>query len=505
MKKTKRAFASLAVVCTALIAASGCGAGFAINDYLDEADGYDKSLFFENTGMVQAADPSVITVGDTFYLYATNANSDEDCSYICGWSSKNLSDWQWLGAVFTPARDSWAADSLWAPEVVEKDGTFYMYYSGYSIEKQIHGIGLAVSESPAGPFHEIEGTFGGVTYSRTKMPFDFGYPAIDASPFIDDDGSVYLYFSKDQVDRESSVYGCRLESDMVTVAEGTLTGAPLVKVSQSWEGTENANRWNEAPFMMKRNGKYMLFYSANYYQHRTYAVGVAVSDNPLSGFTKADYNPVLEADPDWTFVSGTGHVSVFPSPDGSELYLAYHAHIDAANGGSERKICFDRLAFDGDKVIVCGPSVTPQPLPSGSGQYRNIAPLASVEAAGEGRERLTDGVINWKYDGVQAYEFYCEGKTKITLKWDSEVKIKAIMVYDSADYALSAEKVKVGLDGKKFTLKFNPANRYIDEYDFEVKIPGSAAIVEFAERGARELTLEFEGEVSLNEIVVLGK
>lgn len=505
MKKLKKILAVGAAVL--LLAVTGCGEAFSYNDYLDRDGGYDKALFFENLGTLQAADPSVITVGDTFWLYATNASANGDCSYIRAWKSKNLSDWECVGNVFVPARDAWAVNTLWAPEVVEKAGKYYMYYSGYSIPDGRMGIGLAVSDSPDGPFCEIEGTFGGKTYSRTEMPFDFGYATIDPSPFIDDDGSVYLYFARDQVDRESAIYGCKLGDDMVTVSE--LTQTPLTAPSQDWENPNEITRWNEAPFMLKRDGKYYLTYSANYYQNSAYAIGVAVSDDPLSGFVKADYNPVLEADPDWTFVSGTGHNSIFPSPDGTELWIAYHSHIDVENGGSERKINFDRLAFDDEgRMIVCGPSTTPQPLPSGCGEYRNIVSLAEISSTGteEGLSLLTDGIVNYKPDGVDVYEYASEGKTKITLTFGTARTVKAIMVYDSADFALSAEQVKVTIGACTIErLAFDPANRYTDEYGYDVKIPGSAAIAEFAEMSVTEITFEFSGKISLNEIVVLGK
>ena len=220
MKLFKKIITAVLSVCC-LVGATACGGGggdsssikmeanFEYNDYL--GTGYNKEMCYQNHGLVQAADPSVITVGDTFYMYATNANEEGDCSYIQGWQSKNLSDWTPMGNVFVPKRDSWAVHSLWAPEVIKKGDTYYMYYSGYNISTGKMGIGLATSSSPNGPFKEIEGTYGGKTYSHTKMPIDLGFKAIDASPFIDDDGKIYLYVSKDQVDRVSSVYACELE------------------------------------------------------------------------------------------------------------------------------------------------------------------------------------------------------------------------------------------------------------------------------------------------------
>lgn len=492
-------------VAAMVVTSTGCGKEVAQNNYLDAEAGYDKELFYQNLGTVQAADPQIITVGDTFYMYATNAVDTGNTNYICAWSSKNLTDWKLEGKAFIPARDAWAVSSLWAPEVIEVDGTYYMYYSGHNISTDKMGVGVAVSDSPTGPFHEIEGTFGDKTYSRTEQPIQPGFPIIDANPFIDEDGRIYLYVSRDQVDKESSVFGMELDKDMVTVLN--VTEKPLVNPSQEWENPTAGNTWNEAPFMFKRDGKYYLMYSANYYQNSTYSVGLAISDNPLSGFQKVDYNPILEANPDWTHISGTGHNCVFESPDGTELWMAYHSHIDTTNGGSERKINFDKITFDGEgRLLVNGPSITPQVLPSGISEYKNIAPEAKISATvKESVELLTDDIINYLFNDVEVYEYLSEGMNKITFSYEEAKKIKAIMVYDSADYLFAGKEASVDVGGHSFDLKFNPDYCYVDEYGFEMKIPGSAAILEFEELEAKEVTLTFKGDISLNEIVILGK
>lgn len=498
---------SVLLLCTAVMigTSAGCAKEVAQNDYLDTKAGYDKELFYQNLGTIQAADPSVITIGDTFYLYATNAEATENCNYICAWSSKNLTDWTLEGKVFIPDRDAWAVNTLWAPEVIEADGRYYMYYSGYNLSTSEMGIGVAVSDSPTGPFHEIEGTFGGKTYSKGEQPINLGFPTIDASPFIDDDGSVYLYVSQDQVENQSSVFACKLDKDMVTVL--SVTEKPLIEPSQEWENPTAGKTWNEAPFVFKKDGRYYLTYSANYYTNSNYSIGLAVSDNPLSGFQKVAYNPILEANPDWTYISGTGHNSFFQSPDGKELWIAYHSHIDTVNGGSERKINFDKVSFDGEgRLLVQGPSITPQVLPSGVSEYENIAAKATVSATkAEGTALLTDDIINYLYDDMGTYEYVSEGTNKITFSYEEAKSIKAIMVYDSADYRLAGREATVKAGGHSFELKFNPDYCYVDEYGFEMKMPGSAAILEFEEFEADEITFTFKGNVNLNEIVILGK
>lgn len=514
----KKRFLACTVAAALAFFAVGCSPDMQRMDYsegnnslgTDQSTGvismkYDKELFFSNLGTVQAADPSVITVGDTFYLYATNANSGLACNEIHAWSSKNLSDWTALGEAFVPARDAWAVNTLWAPEVIERAGKYYMYYSGYDLAKRRMCIGVAVASSPEGPFHELEGTFDGKTYSRKTCPFDFGFPVIDPSPFIDDDGSAYLYFSRDQYKKESSIFGCRLADDMVTVSDVTET--PLLRPSQDWENYATSPRWNEAPFMLKHGGKYYLTYSANYYQSSTYAVGVAVATSPLGNFIKADYNPILEAHPDWTFISGTGHNSFFPSPDGSEIFIAYHSHIDTVNGGSERKINFDRVSFDGDRIVVCGPSVTPQPLPSGCGAgYKNLAPTAAVSASvSEGKERLNDGIINFRTDTADDYEYASCGENTITFTFAKPVRVRAIMIYDSAEHALAADKCEVSVGGFEWDMNFDSAFKFTDQYGYDVKIPGSAAISQFVDVETTEVTVTLDGDVNIGEIVILAK
>ena len=123
----------------------------------------------------------------------------------------------------------------------------------------------------------------------------------------------------------------------------------------------------------------------------------------------------------------------------------------------------------------------------------------------ESVELLTDDIINYLFNDVEVYEYLSEGTNKITFSYEEAKKIKAIMVYDSADYLYAGKEASVKVGGHSFELKFNPDYCYVDEYGFEMKIPGSAAILEFEELEAKEVTLTFKGDISINEIVILGK
>lgn len=484
--------------------------GVEYENYLD--DRYDSDLFYKNHGNIIGADPSVITVGDEYYLYFTNADGKTDCTFIQAYKSKNLTDWEWLGRVFVPNRDAWAVSSLWAPEVIEKDGKFYMYYSGYDTHYHHMGIGVAVSDSPAGPFKEYAGTLeDGTVIDHRTSPFNYvlknyesDFKSIDPSVFIDDDGKIYLYLSKDQVKRESSIYGMELASDMVSIKSETIVG-PLLRAIQNWESNDATNKWNEAPFMIKNEGKYYLTYSANFYASSLYGIGCGVSDSPLGTFEKPAYNPILQAKEEWPFISGPGHCSFFPSADGKEMFMAYHSHLNVGDAGSIRKINFDRVAFDNGQLVVNGPSIAPQLLPSGSSEYTNINHMAEVSSSCGDVSILTDGIINVLYDRVDEREVYFSDKTTITFDFGKEVTIKAILVYDSADYQYSASEYQLEFSKDKVKhVGFNPSYKYIDEFGFEMKVPMTASIIQFTSIKTSEVTLTFEAGVSLSEIIIVG-
>ncbi|TVY05697.1 glycoside hydrolase family 43 protein [Paenibacillus cremeus] len=257
--------------------------------------------------------------------------------------------------------DSWGFRQFWAPEVVQRDGKFYMYYTARWKEKDSLRIGAAIADHPAGPFIDV--------YDRPM--FDFGYAAIDAHILFDDDGRMYMYYSRDCSENvangrfESHIYGLELADDMITVQ---VEGICLCQPDQEWEmkSLSRGQQWNEGPFVLKREGLYYLMYSANFFGGHDYSVGYATAKHPLGPFVKYEHNPVLVSDREE--ISGPGHHSVIASPDGTELFIVYHIHMDPALGGGNRQVCMDRMRFREDGSIeVLGPTLSSlQPVPSAS-------------------------------------------------------------------------------------------------------------------------------------------
>jgi GH43 family beta-xylosidase len=160
---------------------------------------------------------------------------------------------------------------------------------------------------------------------------------------------------------ESHLYVVELNLDLISLRSEPLL---LTRPEQEWELRSGPEWfWNEGPFVRKRNGKYYLMYSANFYAGRDYSVGYAVSESPTGPFVKAAHNPILFSTiPE---ISGPGHNSVTTSPDGAELFIVYHIHTDPQKPSGDRQVCIDRMGFREDGTIyVNGPTNTLQEFSS---------------------------------------------------------------------------------------------------------------------------------------------
>ena len=484
---------------------SSCKETRQIPGYDNTEEKFNTNLFYKNSGEVQAADPHVIYAEDKFYMYATNANSNGDCSYLQVWSSENLTNWINEGICYQPELTNWAIDGLWAPEVIAHEGKYYLYYSGWDIKRGGHQIGVAVSDSPKGPFVDYKGETKNGYIDSSVAPIKFNYAVIDPSPFIDDNGEKYILITKDQYAGTSSTYIAKLNDDMASIDTSTLK--LLITPSLEWEKKSVTSFWNEAPFMYKKDGIYYLFYSSNYYMDRYYGIGYATSTSPYGPFIKSE-EPLLITQDYWDYISGTGHCSIFESKDKKETFIAYHSHIDTTLGGGERKINFDRIYFDNGKVYVNGPSISPQILPSGSGEYSDITNKADIKVNGISMPSLKDNFINAYEDRLEDEVNLMMNEAEITVEFKDNEKVRAIMIYDSSNFDYSLKQIDDIIINKKHNknIKINK-EYYSDDESYVFKIPVSAFIYEFDELETNKITIKISSEnpIYLNEIKVVGK
>ncbi len=280
------------------------------------------------TNITGIGDPFILKHGDTYYMYATSA--PDGFRYF---TSDNLSDWKEGGYCYR--NSPWGENNFWAPEVYERDGKFYMIFTARWKEKHSLRIGLAAADRPEGPFWDI----------HDGPLFDFGYAAIDATLFFDDDGKVYLYYVRDCSENIidgvhiSEIYGAEIAWDFSFKSQPKIISSPDVP----WETSLNPEwHWNEGPALFKKGKKYYLNYSVNCFDSREYSVGCSEGDSPLGPFEKYTDNPILQyRENDF---SGPGHNCFFEN-DG-KLYTAFHIHTFYNRPGGDRRACIAEVYFD---------------------------------------------------------------------------------------------------------------------------------------------------------------
>lgn len=271
------------------------------------------------------ADPTVRKFGDTYYLYATTDGNGGGLGPSQVWTSKDFVNW-------TIQPMNWPTTHfIWAPDVMQgKDGKYYMYYC------QPCQIYCGVSDTPIGPWRNILGDDEAVLVPDRYVKMAI---TLDGQTFVDDDGSVYLYWGTWGIYPD---HGCgvgKLNPDMKSFSDTT-----LIPNTQAID-------FFEAPYVFKRNGIYYFTYSSGSCHDDTYRVQYATSTvGPMGPFTFADNNPILATSADQT-IHGPGHHSILQ--EGDEYYIIYHRHnIPQATRGMHRQIAADRLVFDDEGRIL---------------------------------------------------------------------------------------------------------------------------------------------------------
>lgn len=275
------------------------------------------------------ADPTGIEYNGRLYLYCSHDNDGQSeyvISDITCISTDDMKNWTDHGEVFVPSKDcKWGATKSWAPQIVYRNNKFYLYYGNGG-----SAIGVAVSDSPTGPFKDL----------ATKPLVDSNTPGVmpannmwlfDPGVFVDDDGQAYMYFGGNG---ESNIRVIKLGDDMVsTVGSATTMTAPL---------------FFEASYLHKYNGKYYFSYSSNFSKGAA-TIEYMMSDKPTSGFQYK--GTVLPNPPDNS--GNNNHHSIFTFK--GDWYIAYHnryvAMQNKVDTTYQRNVCIDRLEYNADGTI----------------------------------------------------------------------------------------------------------------------------------------------------------
>lgn len=290
------------------------------------------------------ADPEILYSQQTqkYYIYSTTDGQP-------GWggwnfsvfSSPDLKEWTDEGVMLDLKSDQvpWAIGNAWAPCIEEKkikgEYKYFFYYSGHPKDGKDKQIGVAVSNSPVGPFVDLGHPI------ITSSPVGHGQQ-IDVDVFTDPvSGKAYLYWGN------GYMAGAELNKDMLSIKEKTVT------VMTPQGGTLQDYAYREAAYVFYRNGLYYFMWSVDDTGSPNYHVAYGTSKSPLGPIKVAEKPIVLIQDPGKE-IYGPAHNSVLQIPGTDEWYIVYH-RINKwylqDSPGVHREVCMDRMEFNEDGTI----------------------------------------------------------------------------------------------------------------------------------------------------------
>lgn len=313
-----------------------------------------EATYVNPVHLADCADPFVLKFRGEYWCYTTGFRRDGKCFGI--FHSRDLVTWREVGGAMEPLPGGHTC--YWAPEVWCENGRFLLYYSVGNEERM--QIRVAVADSPTGPF---------VDSGHTLTSEEF---AIDAHVFEDDDGTRWLFYAADFLTH--SHIGTGTVRDRM-LDPFTLEGRPqpVTRARYDWQvydpqrESKGGVRWHtvEGPFVLKRKGKYYEMFSGGNWQQPTYGVSYALThdlramdewEQVADGERVA---PLLRTIPGE--VIGPGHNSVVRGPDNRQLFCVYHRWNEDA---SERVLAIDRLDWADERMVLIGPTTSPQPAPT---------------------------------------------------------------------------------------------------------------------------------------------
>jgi beta-xylosidase len=295
------------------------------------------------------ADPNIAVFGDTYYIYATTDGFPGwggNEFYV--WKSKNLVDWERAAEPFLKLDGAngnvpWATGNAWAPTIIERDGKYYFYFSGHNASLNRKTIGVAVADSPEGPF----------VAQPTAMILNneavTSGQAIDPAAFHDPvSGKWYLGWGN------GSPVLAELNDDMVSIKAGT------------FQRINGLTDFREGVFFNYRNGLYHLTYSIDDTGSENYRVGYATSTSMNGPWT---YRGVILQKDLSLGIKGPAHNSIINVPGTDDWYIAYHRFAIPNGNGTNRETTIDKIEFGEDglikTVVPTLESVAPQTIELG--------------------------------------------------------------------------------------------------------------------------------------------
>ena len=279
------------------------------------------------------ADPAPMVHNGTVYLYTTH---DEDKTvrnfftmndWKC-YSSTDMVNWTDHGTILSFKDFSWSRGDAWAGQCVYRNGKYY-FYVPINQKDGGNAIGVAVSDSPTGPFKDAIGA-----------PLLVGYGYIDPTVFIDENGQAYLYWGN------PNLWHVKLNEDMISYnQESGIIKEELKNENFGYRSKKIDNRtasYEEGPWLFKRNAKYYMLYPAGGVpEHFAYSTSTSPTGPWIYGDTIM--HVIKEGG---AFTNHPGYIEFK-----GKSYLFYHNGALPGGGGFKRSVCIEPFKFNADGSI----------------------------------------------------------------------------------------------------------------------------------------------------------
>lgn len=276
---------------------------------------------------VYTADPSPLVHNGRVYLYTGHDEDGSTSSFVMkDWrvfSSADMVNWTDHGTPLSLDTFSWAGANAWAGQAIERGGKFYWYVPVTVRATGAFAIGVAVADSPTGPFRDA---LGRPLLENTEF---------DPTVFIDDDGQAYLYWGN------PNLWYVKLNADMISYS-GSPTRIPLTTQGFGTR-TDNPDRptlYEEGPWAYKRNGLYYLVYAARCCQE---FIAYSTAPSPTGPWTYR--GTIMPAQGN----SFTNHPGIVDFKGGS--YFFYHNGALPGGGGFTRSVAVEKFSYNADGTI----------------------------------------------------------------------------------------------------------------------------------------------------------
>ena len=314
------------------------------------------------------SDPAPMVHNDRMYVYTGHDEDGADFFWMQEWrvySTDDMVNWTDHGSPLALESFSWADDRAWASQCIERDGKFYWYICAHSKLSRGMAIGVAVSDSPTGPFRDALG----------KPLFENGsWDHIDPTVLIDDDDQAWLMWGNPQC------YYLKLNRDMISYSGelGLLDmteeafGSPVM--SKREQGKKYKDSYVEGPWLRKVDSSKYKVESSKLYQLLYAAGGVpehisySTAPSPTGPWTYAgEIMPLCDTK------SFTNHCGVADYKGHS--YFFYHTGKLPGGGGFGRSVAVEEFKYNND-----GSFPTIMPTDEGVKPVATFDPYRRVEA-----------------------------------------------------------------------------------------------------------------------------